>query len=130
MKIGNDILSFTVWAVEQCVDFLLPIFRKIGVFFEKLSELIAFLFNFGDIIQCKKILKFTFNEALGMMERNSEKLRGIVNREVVSLKSKLGHFELNNSIMDAVGGKTLVVQNLMLKATGMDLLKRTTVRRD
>ncbi len=57
MKIAGQIFDFIIDTVKKVVAFVVKVFNKIGTFFKKLFDFLAFLFNWKDIIATKRALK-------------------------------------------------------------------------
>jgi hypothetical protein len=76
MKIAGQIFDFIIDTVKKVVAFVVKVFNKIGTFFKKLFEFLAFLFNWEDIIATKRALK---GYTLGIIEGFEDNLTKIQN---------------------------------------------------
>lgn len=73
VNIGGEIFNWISKAVSDVFHFLEHIWEKIKVFFKDLYEFLAFLFNWEDIINTKKVLKeHTSNMIEGLADNLNE----------------------------------------------------------
>lgn len=107
VKVGGQVLSFIAKKVEQVKAFIGPLFKMIGVLWDKLKKFISFLFNFGDIIECQKMFISTVNHGLDVARDNIKNLKSIMNKFADKAKTALGAGALNDQLKKALGSSSL-----------------------
>lgn len=107
IEIGGKFIDYAVKAYEEVVAFVAYLFERIKVAWEKLKRFISFLFNFDDIIKCKRIFKKLTNVGIDFVKNKMGGARDAMNDFADEAKASLGAEALNDNIRESFGGKTI-----------------------
>ncbi len=91
IKIGQEIFEWISEKVSDVFHFLERVWEKIKVFFKDVFEYLAFLFNWGDILDTKNALKDMLNNGFDVAENSidgiKEKVTGVADQLQIMLDS-------------------------------------------
>ena len=88
IKIGETAINWIVETAKDVIRFVEKIWEKVKVFFKDLFDFLAFLFDWDDIIQTKRVLKKIGENYLDNMKRDVAELKSVAVKYIMELREK------------------------------------------
>lgn len=113
IKIGETVINWVVETAKDVIRFVEKVWEKVKVFFKDLFDFLAFLFDWDDIIQTKRVLKKIGENYLDAMKRDVVDLKTVVVNYVMELREKYEKMgeEIDRKYLPANNFNSLLTQN-------------------
>ncbi len=102
---ANEVYKFELKAYQQIFDVLQEVFSWVKVEVRKAIDWLAQLFDWGDILRTRTVLRHTLDQGFSFLETLVTKVGDRIDREVRGLERELD--DLFDKILPLVGGQSL-----------------------
>jgi len=113
IKIGETALNWIVETSKDVVRFIEKVWEKVKVYFKDLFDFLAFLFDWKDIIETKRVLKKIGEEYFENMKKGVENFKGVAVEYIMDLREKFKEAgsKIDKKYLPADNFNSLLAQN-------------------